>query len=576
MKRLFTSLVLLALLTGTQAWAESYNLWIGNVQVTDDNKSNIVPTGLTSGSISYNAASNILQFKNVTMSSDGRPCVRNETSTHLYVYFEGTNSLTSNGNSHTIFSKGGRIGLYGNKDNPPRVTLSSNPEEGIGYCAIYQRSEEYLYIYDMYLSANSAGKYCIAGSAGGLVTSCADIQAYAGESVISNFSSWFMSDRGMLLYGDTFDKTKKSVVDAEGNIISNCRLKHGLYVGDAMPLLDANHEVNPNPVGKTKGTITWDASTNKLTLNDVTYSDAFSFITNYNVPDLNIELVGVNSVTGSGSRAAFESHVKTSFTGSGSLYGSDKYGLSIVGNTTVVVNVDGIVRFEGSEFGYYGHHDQTDRPDCDLVLKKAGDSSDYYFKGTNGGIVACSHLLLDDMDFFYSSDYGTAGCYFDENSNTVKKTGGELVRDADINIFAIKSKYPIYVAGHQINNCNINAGPGSPYITTGTINYNPGTNTLTLNGVTLNIPEDNESPAIKTEYAAGDLTLNFTGSTNQTLTTSSDVLDLLHKLRCDLGMGTLEGICGVHTIIACRVFVIIVTGLVAYGVDDVVIVIDVL
>ena len=68
MKKLFTPLLMLAaLLSSTQAWAEDYNLYVGGVQVTDANKSNIKPNGLTSGTISYNNGT--LTFNDVTLTT---------------------------------------------------------------------------------------------------------------------------------------------------------------------------------------------------------------------------------------------------------------------------------------------------------------------------------------------------------------------------------------------------------------------------------------------------------------------------------------------------------------------------
>ncbi len=52
MKRLFTSfLFMMAGAFMTTVWAADYDIWVGGVRVTDDNKNNINPSGKTAGTI---------------------------------------------------------------------------------------------------------------------------------------------------------------------------------------------------------------------------------------------------------------------------------------------------------------------------------------------------------------------------------------------------------------------------------------------------------------------------------------------------------------------------------------------
>ena len=63
----------------TTALADSYQIWVGGMQVTDDNKSNISPSGKTAGTITFDGSA--LTFTGVTMSSTGSTIQGNITFT---------------------------------------------------------------------------------------------------------------------------------------------------------------------------------------------------------------------------------------------------------------------------------------------------------------------------------------------------------------------------------------------------------------------------------------------------------------------------------------------------------------
>ena len=87
---------------------------------------------------------------------------------------------------------------------------------------------------------------------------------------------------------------------------------------------------------------------------------------------------------------------------------------------------------------------------------------------------------------------------------------------------ALAINYDLYVAGTRVsdNNCN---NITSPYITAGTVKYDPETNTLTLNGVQFEAT-GNDAP-IGIQSAISDITLVFTGK-DQDWTTSNHVFYL--------------------------------------------------
>lgn len=86
MKKIFTLFLLLtagALMT--TALADTYNIWIGGVRATDDNKADINPTGKTAGKIYFNSNTKTLYCENVQMNTD-KCCIDIETE-GVKVYF---------------------------------------------------------------------------------------------------------------------------------------------------------------------------------------------------------------------------------------------------------------------------------------------------------------------------------------------------------------------------------------------------------------------------------------------------------------------------------------------------------
>lgn len=245
--------------------------------------------------------------------------------------------------------------------------------------------------------------------------------------------------------------------------------------------------------GMTAGTIGYDNSSKKLTLNNVTLT-APEGVESVGVESKNhavetITLTGSNAVTTKGT--AFDLYGDVTIEGSGSLIATstENSGISMTqysNNCTLTLNVNNTVKFLGATRGIWGHSGHT----SDLVLKKAGDNSDYYFKGTSyGAVYEVSDLKLTDMDFWSGSD-GTPGCYFD--GGYVRQNGGATVKgDNVVNFYQLGSsdRYGIKVGGVEVTKCN-SQGVGSKYITAGggtAVTYNNTSKTLTLNGATIDM-----------------------------------------------------------------------------------------
>ena len=227
--------------------------------------------------------------------------------------------------------------------------------------------------------------------------------------------------------------------------------------------------------GLTAGTISYDKDNKVLTLDGVEMtapegSDFIGVKTNinnaYNVST--IALTGTNKLTTNGHVFSLAGDV--TFEGNGSLIATSNNGsgVSMYGhnnNASLTINVNNTVKFFGKKYGVWGN--ATSSITSDLILKKVGNNSDYYFQGTTTAAVKeFGNLTMTDMDFWSGSD-GTPGCYYDNEA--VRQNGGNIVNgDKVVNFYRLEEsdKYGIVIANVELTRHN-HLGLGSKYITAG-------------------------------------------------------------------------------------------------------------
>ena len=239
MKRLFTSfLFMMAGAFMTTALADTYNIWVGGVQVTDANKDNISPAGKTAGTISYNSTYKSLVFQNVTMTTD-KCCIDVEME-GVGVKFEGTNTFTSTG-ANTFYANCPVILCdYGETSatdaGNPRVTFNCTAPESGYYSALWFRSDGTLDIWGLYLTCTS-NYYAIQGPndaslSATLYSSSSEIKAESKNSsvaAIRRFSS--MNSAGCKMAdGVTYNTSNKRTEKADGSIANSVTWKNGIYI----------------------------------------------------------------------------------------------------------------------------------------------------------------------------------------------------------------------------------------------------------------------------------------------------------------------------------------------------------
>lgn len=156
-----------------------------------------------------------------------------------------------------------------------------------------------------------------------------------------------------------------------------------------------------------------------------------------------------------------------------------------------------IIEFSGAnKIGYQNPGYLTSHVTTTLTLKKGvGNCSLSFFNSSSGlnysSIGGFSSVELDNGVYVQSSDY----CSYKEGA--FKYHDGTLVKSLT---FTTTPYYPLWIAGVQVNEGNIQ-GDGI----TGTVTYNATNSTLTLNGATIN-------GSIKSSLS--DLTIEVAGSSN--------------------------------------------------------------
>ena len=510
-------------------WAQRVK--IGGVNYTTTGN---ISNSAVSGSVHFDASTNVLTLKNATITvSDNDAVFVTGFTDGLTIRCEGSNTISCSASSSSC------AGIYGQSkiwigSASGQVGSLTVKNTGAGN-AIRMEPNYRLDISGVRFTAETSQNDCVHGLSDNNIFApnytWMTLTAPTGKAAMSGFTAIYTNLNGVQqsfvsTVGCSFSSSKGGIVDASGNLVNKAGVAPALVIGQK-PIVVGNDQSysssssDASLMGLTSGTIKWDHSTKTLTMNGVTLSKGIvSYLSSFKINSTGSEnILKTNGIV-------LDIYGSTEITGDKKITFENTNGSAVYMNKgwkcPLTVNVDATAKFTGSSRGVYNDYDSS-APNNDLILKKAGSNSDYYFYGgSQASIIGVCHLTLTDMDFFYSSSYGTPGCYWDASSRQVKKTGGEVVKGSDVNFYVVKEKYPIYIAGVQLNNCN-NLAVGSPYIISGTVNYNTSSKTLTLDNVSL-VVEDETNNAIKTESTAGDITVKCVG-TNR-LNAKTDAIDL--------------------------------------------------
>ena len=538
MKKLFTLLILL----GGVVLAQAQSLKIGGTSISLSGSSTITvsSSAIKSGTVKYNQSAKVLYLDNATIEYDGDCITANVEG--LIIDFKGTNKITSTS------SKSNCAGIYiwgedvnktvslrsNNNFDPASVTINNN---GTGGSIITQGNR--LNIFALNLSCKANQNHCIyvntsssAKAIFGPMYSKISLTAASGKAAVYGFTGGLYSYRdniNTIAWTDkslkfSKDSGKGGFVNSGGNLVSSITIVPALSIGKAFidPSDFTLSTSNASALGLTDGTIKFTNSTKTLTFNGAKISIAAQVLTSY-LPGLNIEATGTSTLTSTGNYG-MSLYANTNFTGSGTLNveatHSSFSGIKVFNSSDVTIKMKKIY-VKGKYYGWSGSDGGT------LTLSN-NSSSDYYFEGTGNGALNAKNLVLEGMDYFYNTSYGTPGCYFDDGF--VRQNGGNIVKGSNVvNFYKLdeSDKYNIFVAGTQVTDNN-RLAVGSKYITSGgstAVTYDASTKTLKLNGVTIKLTESAITPencGIYHKY--NDFIIETSGTNN--ITTAYEALQL--------------------------------------------------
>ncbi len=511
MKKLFTPLLMLAaLLSSTQAWAEAYDLWVGGVQVTDANASNITSAAITGGKVRYVPSSKNLIIGDGTVINYSGDCI-NSSIDGLSILFSGSATITTTTGTAAysgLYLKGATsLSSYKNEKAPVVKISATN-----GGRAIITNSR--LSVYGNRITATAANEIAVFGTASSATFNIYFSQITAkggsGKAGIQGFSG------GISLYGSALDANQSissGTVMQNGSAVQTASIYCSATIGSFnVPITYAGTlSTSDTGASSASGTAQYNSSTKTLTLTNVNV-DGADLDTH---GDMTINFVGGGTISSSG--------YTMDLYGNTTLNSDGKVIIKSTGHTSVYLNYDNtnleicMPEFQATcttdKDGVYGSSN------CKLILKKYNDNSVYKFLGGRSN-VSVPQIVLDDMDIWSSHTWIKEGKVYYNDAIASSSNG-----PSDGTWFKSKNQftyYPLYVAGTQVNHRN-NADIRNQYITSGTVSYNTSTKTLTLDGVTMNVTADDVS-TIKTTSGAGDITIQAVG--DNTLTSVDDAAKL--------------------------------------------------
>lgn len=492
MKKLFTSLILLvAGVLFSQLHAA--DLTIAGTAVTTSNASNIKPTGLTSGTISYDFDDKKLILDNVTFSSTSTTAFINNTGViDLNILVKGTCNITNGGVGIDV-SQNTKIRGYYYCD---KLTLTTTAGS---YTGLRPRNSATVNV--SWLDLNIYASWPVTGD-GKETLSLACVKFYAKTNnsnytkAISYLKSLTLLD--MVYENGSYKFSNGSVVDGSGNVPSTVSIIPTLRVGAYNINVSGSGDVIPqSAAGVTAGSVTWDRSTKTIKFDGATQklTDEHS-VSNNGVDGLNILYAGSNTVTTTVD--IIKSRKNLTLSGNGntsdavsmtSTGSSGNWGIWMTDSNLTIKNLALTIKANS-----YGIRSQGSKSALNIsystVLIYSNDANGQAV----GNFVKCN-LTGCDVGLPIDACYRTA----------LKGIGSPDALVPSVYINKISTYYPVYIFGHHLNNVNSSA---FEELTSGTISYDATNKVLTLNGATLENVANNTNAAIQLT----DVNITLTGT----------------------------------------------------------------
>ena len=462
--RMFLTLVLIMMSSAFAMAQETYGIKIAGEDITSYNRYDLTEISGVSGKVYFDPNTRTLTLENATIDANDCNAILNETCDYLLIELIGTNNIDVTGaaginlkEETTIWSNSGaKLSVKSNmcallfRGCPLEINNCWLEAEGAwGISASNKVAEEVLTIRNSHVEAK--------GSTGSICDIANLVLDYC--SIIQPDGAWFSTqNNAVVLNGEMV--TDKVVIEPN----------YGIEIAGVK--VTKKNCKDLSVIDGVDGKISYNPETNTLTMEDVTINTTGENvgIWNKDVKGLKINLVGNNTITSR--EACFTINKTSTLSGSGTLRlkSSDNCGLFLPSSLTV----EGVKLYAEGEWGISGQIFPTDNvlTICNAYVEAIG---------SEGSVSDLQNLILDGCSITQPN-----GAEFDAQYCSVL-LNGELVTDK---VVIEPDSYGIEILGVKVTkkNCkDLSVIDGVD----GKISYNPETNTLTMEDVTINTTDFN-------------------------------------------------------------------------------------
>ena len=458
--RMFLMLMIMMMTSAFAMAQETYGIKVAGEDITGYNRYDLTEISGVSGKVYFDPNTRTLTLDNATIEADGSNAILNETCDYLTIELIGTNTINVT-NSAGIYLKeetaiwsnsGGKLTITNDRcallfeGCPLEINNCWLEVEGDwGISANNNVAEEVLTIRNSHVEVKGPT---------GSICDIANL-VLEGCSITQPDGAWFSTqNNAVVLNGEMV--TDKVVIEPDS---------YGVRIADVD--VTALNCKDLSVIDGVDGKISYDPETNTLTMEDVTINatDNVGIRNNY-VDGMQIKLVGNNTITSN--TACIRIDYTSTISGSGTLRlkSSRDCGLYVTSSVTV----EGVKLYAEGRYGVAGNDGKSGEI---LTLRNA------YVEATGnekGSVIDLQNLILDGCFITQPT-----GAKFDANVHAVTLKGEVVTYKVVIE----PHSYGFKIADVDVTSLNCKDLSVIDGVD-GKINYNPETNTLTIEDVTIN------------------------------------------------------------------------------------------
>ena len=515
--RMFLTLVLIMMSSAFAMAQETYGIKIAGEYITGYNRYDLTEINGVSGKVYFDPNTRTLTLDNATIEADGSNAILNQDCDYLVIELIGTNTINVTNSAGIYLQKETSIlGTSGSK-----LTITSNKG-----AVLFENSP--LEINNCWLEVE--GKWGI--SAGNnvaeevLTIRNSHVEAKGSTGSICDIANLVLDNCSITQPDGAMFSTQNKAVVLNGEMVTDKVViapdSYGFKIG-GVDVTSLNCK-DLSGIDGVDGKMSYNPETKTLTMEDVTINTTdLNGIWNKEVKGLKINLVGNNTITSSVACISIIEPSTISGSGTLRLKSSENCGIYVKSSLTV----EGVKLYAEGKWGIAGQVFQTSGnvlTICNAYVEVTG---------SEGSIIDVEDLVLDG-----SSITQPTGAAFDANVHAVV-LNGKAVTDK---VVIEPDNYGIQIAGVDVTkkNCkDLSVIDGVD----GKISYDPETNTLTMEDVTINAADIN---GIVNYYVKG-LKIKLFGNN---IITSKKTCITIFKTSTISGSGTLSlkssGDCGLY------------------------------